>query len=387
MADDKDTIGIHVIGCGVGECILIEFPNSPPGLVDCGCQEVADYILLFLHQILGVDSLSFLAMSHPHEDHMEGLATIVESFKGKIGELWAFPGFLVGDAVYRFLRYANDHAEGVVFDKKLFSRTVAKEWEAVSRWKTNNKKVIFRKGSSRWDRPYHPPDDPGITINCLLPSSQDADDFEYALSRCAPSWDWLDTLPDPSSISLTAAPLANSASSVLLIQWESVNVLLCGDAELLAWEGFVATGGRLPEPLACLKVGHHGSRNGTPNAVLANLSGATHAVITPYVRGHVKLPDVEVLDCIADKCKSLQVTAITDHLRERESVDDLGLPVDFVREIASACHGESNEAAAILSTSSAELLGEEGRNHVSFYFDKNGNPVKVIRGDGVLPYK
>ncbi len=95
-------IGVHILGSGYGESIVLELPNGKIGVVDTythrvGLEDAAEFAeanptIRFLEQY-PTNRLAFLAITHAHEDHCRGLYQLLEYFTGRIDELWLFQGF------------------------------------------------------------------------------------------------------------------------------------------------------------------------------------------------------------------------------------------------------------------------------------------------------
>jgi competence protein ComEC len=69
---------VHYIDVGQGDAIFIEFPNDQTMLIDAGDvrygSAVADYI-----RSNGYRSLDYVVATHPHSDHIGGMATVLDS--------------------------------------------------------------------------------------------------------------------------------------------------------------------------------------------------------------------------------------------------------------------------------------------------------------------
>ena len=65
---------MRVIDVGQGDSILIGCDNEYM-LVDCGEKEEVDAVL---DQLKGIDKLKYLVATHPHTDHMGGVATVLK---------------------------------------------------------------------------------------------------------------------------------------------------------------------------------------------------------------------------------------------------------------------------------------------------------------------
>jgi len=75
----SDEIEIYFINAGQGDCTFIKGPNGKNLLIDASKYGYGtDYIVPFLKSI-GVDSIQYVIATHFHEDHMGGLAEVLDS--------------------------------------------------------------------------------------------------------------------------------------------------------------------------------------------------------------------------------------------------------------------------------------------------------------------
>jgi competence protein ComEC len=74
---------MHFIDVGQGDCTFIA-ANGVTMLVDCGEYAVSSDVVSYLKS-LGVGRLDYLIETHPHSDHMGGMARIIDTFD--IGEV------------------------------------------------------------------------------------------------------------------------------------------------------------------------------------------------------------------------------------------------------------------------------------------------------------
>ncbi len=85
---------VTVLDVGQGDAIVIELPAGGVMVVDAGLQSAAGIdmgarvVVPFLRQ-RGYRRIDLLVASHPHPDHIGGLAALVENFP--VGELWGVP--------------------------------------------------------------------------------------------------------------------------------------------------------------------------------------------------------------------------------------------------------------------------------------------------------
>ena len=70
---------VHYIDVGQGDSIFIEFPNQKTMLIDAGEEAYAKVVSNYISN-LGYSSIDYVIASHPHSDHIGGLAYILEQF-------------------------------------------------------------------------------------------------------------------------------------------------------------------------------------------------------------------------------------------------------------------------------------------------------------------
>lgn len=69
---------VHFIDVGQGDCELITVGNSTV-LIDCGEQEYYENVRVYLDN-LGIKKLDYVIATHPHSDHMGGMADILINY-------------------------------------------------------------------------------------------------------------------------------------------------------------------------------------------------------------------------------------------------------------------------------------------------------------------
>lgn len=86
IKDNTDTdkiLNVHIIDVGQGDSILIQSDNRYM-LIDAGERDKGRLVINYLES-LGVKKLDYLIGTHPHSDHIGGLADVIRSFEiGKI---------------------------------------------------------------------------------------------------------------------------------------------------------------------------------------------------------------------------------------------------------------------------------------------------------------
>lgn len=73
---------VHFLDVGQGDCIVVQAPNGQTLLVDGGGRDSGELVTDYLSD-LGVKKLMAVVATHPHEDHIGGLITVLESMPVK----------------------------------------------------------------------------------------------------------------------------------------------------------------------------------------------------------------------------------------------------------------------------------------------------------------
>jgi competence protein ComEC len=81
----ENAIKVHYIDVGQGDSILIQV-NNKNLLIDAGTTDSTDKLLSYLSK-QNISRLDYVIATHPHEDHIGGMAAIIRKFK--IGQFYA----------------------------------------------------------------------------------------------------------------------------------------------------------------------------------------------------------------------------------------------------------------------------------------------------------
>ena len=75
---------VHFLDVGQADCILIQAPTGENMLIDAGNNDDADMIVTYLNA-KGVKKIDVLVGTHPHEDHIGSLDTVIDTYDiGKV---------------------------------------------------------------------------------------------------------------------------------------------------------------------------------------------------------------------------------------------------------------------------------------------------------------
>ena len=77
---DADLMCVHYIDVGQGDSTFIELPNKQTMLIDSGNPKDAGMISEYIRN-LGYSKLNYVVATHPHSDHIGGMADIISEFE------------------------------------------------------------------------------------------------------------------------------------------------------------------------------------------------------------------------------------------------------------------------------------------------------------------
>lgn len=80
IVSPEGALQIHILDVGQGNCALLQSPNGKSMLIDTGEAENAAAVARFLHTH-GVERLDIAVATHPHQDHIGGMATLLRIFQ------------------------------------------------------------------------------------------------------------------------------------------------------------------------------------------------------------------------------------------------------------------------------------------------------------------
>ena len=153
-----DSSKVHFIDVGQGDSELVELPNGQTMLMDAGTPQSGNQVANEIKS-LGYSRIDYLVATHPHADHIGGMAEIINSFD--IGEIY-MPKVSTTTATYENLLDAIA-AKGLSIHTAKAGVTIAadntfsvqiispmlddyadiNDWSAIIRYNTASKNVLF----------------------------------------------------------------------------------------------------------------------------------------------------------------------------------------------------------------------------------------------------
>ncbi|MDF2676262.1 MAG: hydrolase [Bacillota bacterium] len=81
---NNEYLKVHIIDVGQADSIFIELPNEQSLLIDAGNNSDDEIIVDYINN-LQYDKIDYVVGTHPHEDHIGGLDTVINTFNiGKV---------------------------------------------------------------------------------------------------------------------------------------------------------------------------------------------------------------------------------------------------------------------------------------------------------------
>lgn len=247
---------LHFLDVGHGDSIIVELlgdHGSTFGLVDCCKKREAGQdvnVPLRKLQSLGAAHLGFVALTHPHADHFEGLSEILEVFRGRVSALFTYPIDKEPGRIRRLAENYRRHLEST--DSETVSRQIL---EFISILKFAKSCPIWESKSGRRSLMLAPGFEAVLVNSVMPPDSVKGKHF---------------TDIDKGVLKIEDEK-ANELSLAIEIEYAGNLIMLGGDATHGNWKYQHA---RLAFPNAMIaKLPHHASRHDCTPEVLDALFG------------------------------------------------------------------------------------------------------------------
>jgi len=303
---DRDRLYLFVAGAGHGEGIALACPGRGWVLVDgCGTRRPKrrppEFPLLQIYQRWSSDDDPVLAMilTHPHEDHVEGLPQLIELLA---------PAHIVVTKPLSEVQAGRIFASEATLWRQIYQ---APEYETAQRASLVANAL---QGIETYHEDY-PEKVLGACCDYQLPFLPDgvqgwvraptADDITRIMSRVKTRQQYLD--------------IANEISIVLEFRFGSTRLVLGGDLPTTrqrvevpsGWNAVMARSAHLGQHIG-LKVPHHGSVEATHPELMQSNGGPRAWCLTPFNSYH-KLPKPEPndgLDFMLERERSVLLSAL-----------------------------------------------------------------------------
>jgi beta-lactamase superfamily II metal-dependent hydrolase len=312
-------LGVHVIGPGFGESIIVELPGGEVGVIDSfTSRHTGPPTLEFLHaNYPDLTSLKFVAQTHPHADHCMGMFRYFEKYS--VEEFWVFHSFVLHTCM-GFFKAMHDKGTHDAVEKAL-DLPPGSVWMDALRLKKSLKQQM-KTVKKRFLRSDSSVDMCGGKVTARFLTPNDAAIWRYneilgtAVASLMKDGPTLNPGWDPISLP------HNQASGAILFEYGQTRILLMADAEDDLWGELINEKGDSPLPRAnFIKGSHHGSANGF-NAKIYDCAadGDTVLVITPFNRHRNPLPTAEGVGSLRQHVKEVYCT------NSVEACESSGLP-------------------------------------------------------------
>jgi beta-lactamase superfamily II metal-dependent hydrolase len=319
---------IHVLDVGHGDSLLVEFPDGESfGIIDChthtssnrfarkhGLPDHEPKVLSFLRkrQMEGVNvRVAFICLSHFHEDHFDGLATVVVELRKlgiKVDRFWD-PGISKLKVQSMSTLNAHDGIKGQIQQLSRLYRelgTLARRGMELDFLQSQRDELLCLAG---------------VKITLLAPWATHWARYQGFLKHS-----------DPGSYSKTFPSSANEnlVSSALLLSFGLSKVILAGDITNHAWRELLTRFSDTKKSINAVKISHHGSREGNflpkrrgkPLESVVDRIGSSAGVIAAISGGYVSnLPHPDTLsDLTNQKARAL---CTGDHRSIKSGIDPI----------------------------------------------------------------
>lgn len=307
---NENEVEICVFGPGYGESIIIHVPIFGWGVIDsCTAKIKRQRITLPYQYLLELYSekeyppLAFVVLTHPHQDHYNGLDKIINEYPGGVHRVCRYDG----DSIRELKNYIakqkvaiNDPLPGL--PKVLNSFDEAEKKGAQFR-RLGELSILFEakdieiQGFGVTD----------IRMLTLGPTALNQEQYIRLL---------FDSYPVKGEL---VRPLKDEAhnliSIALFLEIGELRFVFGGDVETdpqgrLGWEGITKNIDRPNLSCSYIKVPHHGSRTGYSQTAWGEHSRDERPIstITPFVNGRHKLPEDEMIGKIKGESSVVGVT-------------------------------------------------------------------------------
>ena len=361
---------IHVFGGSKGESIVLELPNGAWGVVDYytprASGDDAHPVIAFLES-QGVQTLEFVCLTHPHNDHFRGILALMERFP--VAEFWRPPAMdrkLMAKIVALYAtRSRSDPTDQTRQDAKELGELYVRLYDTT----LTNQRPALRPRASVENTELYRNDASSLRILALSPSGRSLMEYERLLCNSI----------DENGNMRSHFPHArhNAISMSLWIEYGETKFVLGGDVESEGWTDV------LNDQLSPLnradgthyvKVSHHGSQNGFCTGLWEKFSQSGHprSVLTPFSQH--RLPVDEAVDHIRKHSRNGEIWCPDIQAAKRDRV------------VPFSTRAPVRSRQMVFAKLKARPLSAENRlGRVSMQFDEKGECIGTNCSKGAGP--
>jgi Metallo-beta-lactamase superfamily len=284
-----EELELTLFGPGYGESIVLHIPGLGWGIVDsCSWRppgQSPKTLPLEYLRLLSVESLVFIILTHPHEDHYRGMAEILRAYQGRIRYICRYQSEGVRELKVYLAHQRLGGRSGLASLGEVFS--AMEEAVESGAWprKLSEMTEIFHPQTVQVGS--NPPFN--VQMVALSPSAESEQRYINLLRQSIPN------------VGRRVLPLKDEAhngiASAIWLAVGEVRVILGSDLESgvtdrTGWRGVLSNPDCPDMSAAVVKVAHHDSRNAHLENVwqLHREWGLPLAVLTPWNRGAKTLP-------------------------------------------------------------------------------------------------
>ncbi len=337
---------LHFLNVGQGSSAVVEFTRDESkhfGLIDSNCPVGDKPRALQKLRDLGCNHLSFVALSHPHDDHYGGLIDVLNAYQGSISELYTFPMGNLTSNKGRMTQLKTQLAR--LFDIPADDPKIRKarlEFVQILQWADANnssRATEWRECDGEENYVAPPGFGPEVEIKTILPPKRVKGSWISALQT--------GSFEQPGALNV------NELSLAISISYAGIETLIGGDGTKQNWmirKRYRERRGAVPSALV-VNLPHHGSKLDCDKEVIDELfaSAGTRYAITSA--GGVSHPFPENIKYLANNgikpyCTNLMPICGNNVVRLQPSQNIAPELVRWIREAAEqpfvmqACQGD-----------------------------------------------
>lgn len=262
---------VFIVNSGIGEYIILKIANDQFGIIDF----YDNTALYYTNRLIPRDaSIEFLALTHPHLDHFQGLSRFIEHNHNRIKSFWRYPGVNHKEILARYLtkpmsQHKNKNNTLIKTARTEFSKLIKTVDKYKANWGNNYHTIALPKLSSYYTSE-------SFEIYGVAPPQAVVDEFHNFLK-------------DPQLPFQEQAPTGeNMVSYFLMVRFYSKYLFFLADIVVKsAWDNIIDcldTAGITWNDVIFIKCSHHGSHTGWHEAFLNKAKPLKHATITNFSR-------------------------------------------------------------------------------------------------------